>query len=93
MKTNYTNGTRTPEVIHSELLKTCRLVAIKEDDYGFIHHYFYNEDLTPLIMEVTIKDDKAIATRQLSEEAARVIVPDFKGSSKEPNDNFIFGGF
>ena len=90
MKTNYTNGTRTPEVIRNELCKTCRLVAIKEDEYGFIHHYYYNKDLTPLIMEVTIKDDKAIATRQLSKEAARLIMPDI---FKDPADNFTFGGF
>lgn len=93
MKTKLTNGTRTPEVILGELQKTCRLVAIQEDEYGFIHHYYYNEKLTPYIIEVTIFNDNPIATRQLSEEAARIIVPDFKGSSKDPNTNFEFGGF
>ena len=93
MKTNYTNNTRTPEVINRELKKTCRIVSIVEDEYGFLHYFYYNESLTPFVIEVTFKDDKPIATRQLSEDAARIIVPDFKGSSKDPNTNFEFGGF
>jgi hypothetical protein len=94
MKTKLINGTRTPEVVYNELRKTCRLVAIREDEYGFIHHYYYNENLTPLVMEVTIKDDRAVAIRKLTEEATRVIIPDFKGiKAKDPNQDFTFGGF
>ena len=94
MKTRFTNGTRTPEVILSELQKTCRLVAIREDIAGFINHYYYNKDLSDLVIEVTINplNDKAIATRQLSEDAARYIIPDLK-TKEAPKQEIKFGGF
>lgn len=88
MKTKLSNGARTPQVIYEELRKTCRLVAVTENN-GFIYHYYANKDLTPLVMEVVIYNDKAIATRQLSPDAIRLIMPDYKVVSND----FTFGGF
>lgn len=93
MKTKLVNGARTPEVIYQELKKVCMLIAIREGCGGLIYHYYANENLTPRIIEVIIQNDKAVAIRQLSKEAIKAIIPDYKEPDPEKTYNFTFGGF
>ena len=91
MKTKLVNGSRTPEVIYQELKKACMLIAIREGYGGLIYHYYANEDLTPKVIEVILQDDRAVAVRQLSKEAIKSIIPDYKDTTK--TYDFTFGGF
>ena len=91
MKTKLVNGSRTPEVIYQELKKVCILIAIREGYGGLIYHYYANEDLTPKVIEVIIQGERAVAVRQLSKEAIKSIIPDYKETNK--TYDFTFGGF
>ena len=91
MKTKLVNGSRTPEVIAEELKRTCRLVGVYRAPNGLIYHYYANEDLTPKVIEVILQDDRAVAVRQLSKEAIKSIIPDYKETTK--TYDFTFGGF
>ena len=93
MKTNYINGTRTPEVIAEELKRYGKLegiVSAANSDIEFKYYTTPQFGKTAPAMEVTYFKGSPISTRKLSLEALNYLLPN---KAKDPNTNFEFGGF
>ena len=95
MKTKFTNGTRTPEVIAKELAKVGKLEGIVENSTLTYKYYTTPQfgDDTPAI-EVTYFKGAAISTRKLPKESLSFLIPNRAKEDKIPSSSdFTFGGF
>ena len=94
MKTNFINGSRTPEVINNELRKYGKLEGRVNKDGGLSYHYYTTPRFGTGLpaVEVTFIKGHVVATRQIDEAALKYLLPDRKNDNKV-DTNFKFGGF
>ena len=94
MKTNRTNGARTPEVVAKELSKVGKLEALVSTDNFEYLYYTTPQFVGSPAIEVTRVNGKAVNIRPLPQEALPYLIPERSKISDIPsNANFKFGGF
>ena len=92
MKTKTTNGARTPEVIREELKRYCKLEGVVSNSNSGLYYEYYTTppelgESPAIEVTLTVKDNKAIATRKIDEAALNYFIPG------RPSQDIKFGGF
>lgn len=95
MKTNRTNGARTPEVVAKELSKVGKLEAlVSTDNLEYLYYTTPQFGEESPAVEVTRLEGKAVNVRTIPKEALPYLIPERSKISDIPsNANFKFGGF